>query len=485
MNSELHAGLDNLVKYLPELPSPKQRQFLRYSCTEGLFGGSAGGGKSSALLMAALQGIMVPNYSALLCRRTYQDLSLSGALMDRSHQWWSKTDAHWSSENKTWTFPSGARISFGYMDDQRSHLRYQGAELQFVGFDETSQFPEEQALYLLSRLRAPHDWPDWLGCRWRGATNPGGIGHEWLQQRYRIPTDGTRNIIEQRINGKVVRAFVPSFAADNPGLNVAEYELKLDLLDPLTRAQLKDGKWIVDSQGLVYYCYSEQSHVESLPKYIRGSEFKRVLGCDWGSTNDKCAFVVCTYSPHEPEVYIEWAEQHSHMSPSDAARRVNELSEQFGGFVSMVGDSGGLGAAYHLELRKHFAIPINPAEKTQKLGYIKLVNGELAAGRLKVIPHMAEPWCQQAKLLLWSDSQKNRENQSQHNDLTDAALYAWRECRHYSAHDRPAESGYDDEGDPDGAAWERHVDAKAKQGKGQQGHWLPTAPQNQWGQGWR
>ena len=179
-------------------------------------------------------------------------------------------------------------------------------------------------------------------------------------------------------------------------------------------------------------------------------------GADWGSSNDKCAFVVCTYSEHEPEVYIEWAEQHTHMSPSDAARRVNELSEQFGGFVSMVGDQGGLGAAYHLELRKHFAIPMNAAEKTQKLGFIKFFNGELANGRLKVIPHTAEAWCSQAKLLLWSDSQKNKENQSQHNDLTDACLYAWRECRHYSAHERPTNT-LDDIDDPyERAILERH-----------------------------
>ena len=447
MNLTADQSLQNLINYLPHLPSPKQRALLRYGCLEGLYGGAAGGGKSDYLLMAALQGITIPSYSALLFRRTFQDLSLSGALMDRSHQWWSKTDAHWSSENKTWTFPSGARITFGYMDDLRAHLRYQGTELQFVGFDEVSQFSQEQALYLLSRLRSPIGWPEWLGCRWRGSTNPGGIGHEWIQGRFKIPSDGTRNILEQRVDGKVARVFVPAFADDNPGLDVADYLKRLELLDPLTRAQLRDGKWFIDSTGLVYYCYTDQSHVDSLPKYIRASEWKRVLGCDWGSSNDKCAFIVCTYSEHEPEVYIEWAEQHTHMSPSDAAHRVNELSEQFGGFVSIVGDQGGLGASYHLELRKHYAIPINAAEKTQKLGYIKLFNGELANGRLKVIPVTTEAWCSQAKLLLWSDSQKNKENQTQHNDLTDAALYAWRECRHYSVHERPADT-LDDIDDP-------------------------------------
>src|SRR5208337_779339 len=33
-------------------------------------------------------------------------------------------------------FPSGATIQFGFLDSQNDRFQYQGAELQFVGFDE-------------------------------------------------------------------------------------------------------------------------------------------------------------------------------------------------------------------------------------------------------------------------------------------------------------------------------------------------------------
>jgi hypothetical protein len=427
----------NMVRYLPHLPSPKQRLILQYDCTEALFGGAAGGGKSDYLLMAAMQGVMVPNYSALLFRRTYQDLSLPGSLMDRSHQWWSGTDAHWDGEKKMWLFPTGARIGFGYLDGPRDHQRYQSAEFQFVGFDEASQFEERPALYLLSRLRAPLEFPSWLGCRWRGATNPGGIGHEWLQKRYQIPEEGTTDIIEQRANGKVVRAFVPSLAFDNPGLNVVEYLQKLDLLDPITRDQLRNGKWLIDSSGLVYYCYSDNCLVDSLPTWIPASEWQHVLSQDYAATTDATALAVNSYSPHEPEVYLSWTEEHHGMSPSDAARRTNELEEQFGGFVAMVGDSGGLGAGYMLEMQKHWAIPMMPAEKQHKLAFIKLMNGELANNRYKVVAPFCQTFISQAKTLLWKDATRTKENQSQPNHSTDAALYGWRQCRHYSTAERP------------------------------------------------
>jgi hypothetical protein len=153
---------------------------------------------------------------------------------------------------------------------------------------------------------------------------------------------------------------------------------------------------------------------------------------------------VCSYSPHEPEVYLSWTEQHQHMSPQEAAIRVGELTEQFGGFVSVVGDSGGLGAAYVLEMQKHWALPIVPAEKQHKLAYIRLFNGELANHRLFIVAPHCDTWIDEASILLWSDTTQTKENQSQHNDSTDAALYAWRECRHYATSERTKEVETDD-----------------------------------------
>jgi len=74
-------------KYIPQKPTRKQAIFLVQDEKEGLFGGQAGGGKSSTILMAALQYVSEPNYSALILRRSYADLSLPGAIMDRANEW--------------------------------------------------------------------------------------------------------------------------------------------------------------------------------------------------------------------------------------------------------------------------------------------------------------------------------------------------------------------------------------------------------------
>lgn len=223
--------LDN--PYIPHDPTLKQAQGLLNLTPEMLYGGSAGGGKSDWLLAAGLQFVEFPGYAALLLRHSYTDLALPGALMDRSHEWLDGTDARWSSATKMWSFPSGATLSFGYLEHPNDMYRYQSAEFQFIGFDELTQFTETQYLYLSSRLRKlkGSDIP----LRLRAASNPGGIGHDWVKRRF---IDLSRS--QMREEG---RAFLPAGLTDNPYINQDEYKLSLMRLDPVTRDQLLKGDW--------------------------------------------------------------------------------------------------------------------------------------------------------------------------------------------------------------------------------------------------
>lgn len=223
--------------WIPHTPTVKQSQFLELTGREAFYGGSAGGGKSDALLMAALQYVDVPGYAALLFRRTYADLALPGALMDRAHDWLQGTAARWNGQEKTWTFPSGATLTFGYLEHENDKYRYQGAEAQLIAFDELTQFDESQYLYLFSRLRrlVGVDIP----LRMRSASNPGGIGHDWVKARFVDAED------EKRV-------YVPARLTDNPHIDQAGYIESLNELDPVTLAQLLNGDWDVQPTGNVF-----------------------------------------------------------------------------------------------------------------------------------------------------------------------------------------------------------------------------------------
>lgn len=194
--------------------------------------------------MAALQYVEQPGYSALLLRRTYADLSLPGALMDRLGEWLRPTAARWHETEKTWRFPSGASITFGYLETEASKFRYQGAEFSLVAFDELSQFTESQYRYLFSRLRRPEGSP--IPMRMRAATNPGA---EWVKARFEIDM-GREEVVQWTADG--ARAFVPARLSDNDSVDATAYIQSLNQLDPVTRRQLLEGDWDVRPEGKLF-----------------------------------------------------------------------------------------------------------------------------------------------------------------------------------------------------------------------------------------
>lgn len=240
--------------YNPHRPWPRQHAFLLLSVREALFGGAAGGGKSDVLLMDALQYVDVPGFAAILFRRTYTDLSIPGALMDRSKDWLTGKGARWAEMDKTWHFPAGGSVTFGYLHSATDKYRYQSAEFQYVGFDELTQFPEADYLYLFSRLRKPAEGPlSRVPLKMRAASNPGGIGHEWVRQRF-ICSCGALDQGEPLHKGDCSRIasgriYIPSKLEDNPSIDRESYEASLSELDPITRLQLLNGDWTARMAG--------------------------------------------------------------------------------------------------------------------------------------------------------------------------------------------------------------------------------------------
>ena len=260
----LSGPFPTLQTYWPNLWSAtaKQAAFLLLGEREAFFGGAAGPGKSDALLAGALQYADVPGYAALILRRTYSDLALPGAIMSRAKEWlYGK--AHWADKTYTFTFPSGATLTFGYCEGEDDVFRYQGTEAQYIAFDELTQFSKTQYEYLFSRLRGTVDVP----LRMRSASNPGGVGHGWVKNRF----------ITQRPPGVV---FVPSRLEDHPDENFkANYRLSLQNLGEVRRKQYEEGDW--DAAGGMAFEDTQTCLIE--PFDIPG-HWERFESMDHGTT---------------------------------------------------------------------------------------------------------------------------------------------------------------------------------------------------------
>lgn len=222
----------------PHTPHPTQQAFLLLDdFPEAFYGGAAGGGKSDALLMAAAQYVDHPHYRCLVLRRTYPELSMPGAIMDRAKDWWAGTSATWLGDEHTLTFKSGARIVFAHAQYEDDVRRFSGTEFHTVIFDELTRFTEPMYRFLFSRNRKVEGDP--IPLRMRSASNPGDVGHEWVKARFVKP-------------GAPLRPFIPARLRDNPSIDQASYVENLMMLHPTDRRRLLDGDWDVAEAGAFF-----------------------------------------------------------------------------------------------------------------------------------------------------------------------------------------------------------------------------------------
>lgn len=409
--------------YVPFDLHPKQRALLALPHRMVLYGGAAGGGKTEALAADFLQHIRRPGYSALILRRSFRALNLPGSIMHRMRQW--VPEEFWSEQEKRFTFPTSgkpATIQFGYCDHEHDLSQYQSAEFHKLGIDELTEWPEGWATFLMSRVRRKRG--DDIPTGFRAGTNPGGIGGEWVRERWGIP-EGV--IVEHPIeNGN--RYFLPARAEDNPTLDLADYEESLKELSAAKYEQLRWGRWVRDGEGFVYSSWSSANLLRECPDWIAPGKVSALLAQDYGVTNDT-SFNILAWREHDPCVYVVRSWKLSGLSPSENAEIVQNLEREWH-FEGIVGDVGGLGKAFAEEASKRFSLPIQQADKNNKRGYIELLNGELKRLRVLIVESGCAQLVHEYKTLPWAEN-RLKEADGFANHCADGVLYGWRATTNY------------------------------------------------------
>lgn len=266
-------------------PFPKQNLFHSATADIVLFGGSAGPGKSRAMLMDALIFAMEhPGSTAMLMRRTYPELEAS--LIPKSLELFPREICRYNSAKHQWTLHTGGANSyvlFGHCERMDDVYKYRSAEWQYLGLDESTSFTKEIFDQLYTRVRSSVSGTK---CKVRFCSNPGLIGHGWHKTFFGI---GTHKPNENWTPPKAVgdsydppsRCFIPATIFDNPALiaNDPGYLARLEALPEAQKRMLLFGEWEGFS-GQYFTEFERDTHVISPFKIPR--HWKRYRSVDFG-----------------------------------------------------------------------------------------------------------------------------------------------------------------------------------------------------------
>jgi hypothetical protein len=257
-----------------------QEDFLAAGETDVLYGGSAGGGKSYAMIVDPLRFAHKPAHRALILRRSMPELR---ELIDKSRELYPKAfpGCKYREVEKLWNFPSGAKIEFGFLERDADVYRYQGQAYSWIGFDEITHLPTEFSWnYLASRLRTTDpDITPYMRC----TANPGGVGAHWVKKRYISPAPPNDSFLGA---DGITRKFIPARLQDNPYLAYdGRYEQMLKSLPPAQRKQLLEGDWDV-AEGAAFTEFERPLHV--IAPFEIPIHWERIKGIDYGYASESC-----------------------------------------------------------------------------------------------------------------------------------------------------------------------------------------------------
>jgi hypothetical protein len=277
-------------------PTPPQAKFasLPWSIKEAFFGGGVGGGKSDLLLvLPLLLGLHKnPRFKQLFTRRTHAELKKE--IVPRSREIYSKFGATFNASDMVWTFPregqlgqkervnSGANIFLGHIEHEKDVAKYDSMEINLFSPDELTSLTEYMYVYIaLTRVRTSDKS---LPAIIRGAGMPGGIGHNFVFNRFVKPEEKGGKIIIGKAGVK--RFYVHATLFDNPYIDPEYVNSILALPEAEKRAKL--GDWNA-FQGQVFEEFRDQPYPDEpenarhvIKEFEIPSWWPRIVVGDWG-----------------------------------------------------------------------------------------------------------------------------------------------------------------------------------------------------------
>lgn len=273
---------------------PQQLAFHASSARHRLLGGAAGPGKTFALIMDHMLNCNqfskqdAPEVHTLILRRTHP--KLRATVITRFREKIPReiySDYNEQSGIVTWL--NGSSTQFGSMQYEHDVWGWQGQWYK-IGYDELTEFTFSQWQNISAWNRCPVSKRPTKD----GATNPIGIGADWVENLFVLgqPCKQMDKAQRERYHGEDY-AYFPCTYRDNPiYANDPEYIENLRSYPARIREALMEGKWglaggyFEGAWDEAYNVYAAES-VEILPHW------RKWLSGDWGFSHNFAIYKHC------------------------------------------------------------------------------------------------------------------------------------------------------------------------------------------------
>jgi predicted phage terminase large subunit-like protein len=304
------------IKLLPQ-PGP-QTDFLASTANICIYGGSAGSGKSFALLLDPTRHEMNGKFAGVIFRRNSTQIRNPGGLLDESKDIYYGMGAQLRDVAMEWNFPSGMKIKFAHLELESTVHEWQGSQMAYIGFDELTHFTAAQFWYMLSRNRSVSGVKGYI----RATCNPdadswvkdliswwidplsgyplkerSGVLRWFIRQGDTLVwADTKEELINQYGPDTMPKSltFIPAKLSDNQILMMKDpgYKANVLSLPRVERARLYDGNWFARLQAGNYF---RREMFQILPRHTNLDIRRQIRAWDRASTK-----------PHEGNKDPDW-----------------------------------------------------------------------------------------------------------------------------------------------------------------------------------
>lgn len=321
------------------------------------------------------------------------------------------------------SLPNGSEIYLTGCVDESEIENFRGLPIGIVILDEAQSLPQFiEGLVDDALVPALMDFDGQLGLVGTPGPVPVGYFHEcatspkWAHHAWSVfdnPWIQRKSVSPRHPEGKTPEMFLAE-ELDRRGVTADDPKIQREWF----------GRWVVDLNSLVFR-YSAALNAAPAPAEMH----HHVLSIDFG-WDDSDAIAVLGWRDDDPRLWLVHEDVMSKQTPTALMKKTQAMYDKYQP-REVVADFGGLGKKIAMDLQERTGIPIEAADKNEKLAHIELLNDAMRTGLMHA-PAKSR-FADDCSKVEWDkkNPEKPKISERFHSDICDAVLYGWRKCQQW------------------------------------------------------